>query len=48
MVHMTSDAPEQLMNNSWAGTAKEELRILLDSGLIPKAVVERNDISLTL
>jgi len=48
VVHMTNDAPEQLMNNSWAGTAKEELRILLDSGLIPKAVVEENDVSLTL
>jgi 8-oxo-dGTP pyrophosphatase MutT (NUDIX family) len=44
VIHMTSDAPEQLMNNSWAGTGKEELRILLDSGIIPKMVIEYNNV----
>lgn len=42
VVHMVKDAKDHLMNNSWAGTAKQELEILLNSGLIPEAVVEIN------
>lgn len=43
VVHMGPDAPEKLLSNTWAGTAIVELKLLLESGLIPKAVVEVND-----
>ncbi len=43
VVHMVPDAPKNLLANSWAGTAKLELEILLKSGLLPEAVFEKND-----
>ncbi len=43
IVHMVPDAPKHLLANSWAGTAKQELEILLHSGLLPEAVFEKND-----
>lgn len=43
VVHMSPDAPETLLNGVWAGTGKQELEILLNSGLIKKATFEVND-----
>lgn len=37
VVHMTDDAFENLPKLPWAGTAKEELLLMLNSGLIPKS-----------
>ncbi len=39
VVHMTSTAPKNLMAYPFAGTAKEELVILLESGIIPEATL---------
>lgn len=43
VVHMVPDAPSNLLANKWAGTAQLELQILLDSGLIQPAIIEKND-----
>lgn len=43
VAHMVSDTPNNLLANTWAGTAHEELKLLLNSGLIAKAIVEVND-----
>lgn len=43
IVHMVPEAPRNLLNNTWAGTAKLELEILLSSGLLPNATFEKND-----
>ena len=37
VTHMTPEAPDVLIAQKWAGTAKEELRVLLTSGTIPPA-----------
>lgn len=42
-VHMGPDAPAKLAANTWAGTALMELQLMLEAGIIPKAVLEVND-----
>jgi cytidyltransferase-like protein len=37
VTHMTPDAPGVLLRQQWAGTACEQLKVLLSSGLVPAA-----------
>lgn len=46
VVHMVDEAFTNLLNAQWAGTAKEELRILFESGLIARPVFEDNGVSI--
>ena len=46
VVHMVEEAFTNLLNAQWAGTAKEELRILFESGLIARPVFEDNGVSI--
>lgn len=43
-VHMTEDAPEKLLLNSWAGTAQHEVKFLIESGIIQPSYIEVNDV----
>lgn len=40
VTHLTTEAPDILQQQKWAGTALEELRALLRSGLVPSAQLE--------
>jgi cytidyltransferase-like protein len=42
VTHMTPDAPDVLLAQKWAGTAVEQLKTLLYSGLVPPAQVVPN------
>ena len=42
VVHMVDDAFTNLPNLVWAGTGKEELNIMIDSGFIKRPVYENN------
>ena len=40
---MVEDSFKNLLNSPWAGTGKQELQILFDSGLIPQPEHVVND-----
>ncbi len=41
--HLTPEAPDMLLSQKWCGGAGEQLKVLLYSGLVPKAEVVVND-----
>ena len=43
VVHMTNTAPQKLLNNGWAGTGAEELKLLLERKIIAEHTIEVNN-----